>query len=315
MYRSVRNLAMIAVFASSAVLASCSSHGGASTTAGGSGELSVTHAGQQRSYILRVPDTESSKGPGLPLVLVLHGGGGNAENAEDMTGFTKVGAREGFLVAYPNGSGGVAGSLLTWNAGHCCGAALDKGVDDVGFLAAVIDDVARRHRVDPARVYLTGMSNGAMMSHRGGIELSDRIAAIAPVVGAVFGDEPTPASPVSAFIVNGALDESVPLAGGLSGGRPEQWDGTPMLAAPEQAAYWARVNGCASDPTSNDQDALQRVDYECPAGRDVVLTVVLDGGHAWPGGERGSRLGDTPSEAMDATEEIWSFFADHPKAA
>lgn len=332
MYRCIRTLAMAAVVAGSAMTLGCSNQRGVAASVGdssepgpsslgaqpalvgGSGELTVSHDGVRRSYTLRVPDTTHHRGA-LPLVVVMHGGGGNAENVENMTGFTPVGAREGFLVAYPNGSGGVAGSLLTWNAEHCCGDAMRDEADDVGFVAAVIDDVARRHRVDPNRLYLTGMSNGAMMSHRGGIELSDRIAAIAPVVGAVFGDEPMPASPVSAFIINGARDESVPVAGGISGGRPDQWDGTPMLAAPEQAAFWARANGCADDATSVDEGPLQRIAYDCPAGLDVVLTIVGDGGHAWPGGERGSRLGDTPSESMDATEAIWSFFAAHPKTA
>lgn len=286
--------------------------GGGAPSDGG-GRLTLPYDGQERAYVVRLPpERDPAAGP-VPLVVVLHGGGGSAENAERMTGFTATGARHGFIVVYPEGTGGIAGRLHTWNAGHCCGRALEEVVDDVGFLDAMLSDLAERYPIDPDRIYVTGMSNGAMMSHRVGIELADRIAAIAPVVGAVFGDEATPASPVSAFIINGALDTSVPPAGGITGGRPEQWDGTPMLPSTEQATFWARADGCAADPTHERTDGFERWQHDCPAGIDVVLTIVADSGHAWPGGERGSRRGDEPGAGFDATEEMWAFFADHPK--
>lgn len=282
--------------------------------ADGGGRLSLEHDGRERSYVVRLPPGWAQEPSGsIPLVVVLHGGGGNAQNAEKMTGFTATGARHGFIVAYPEGTGGMAGRLLTWNAGHCCGQALDDDVDDVGFIDAMLSDLIGRYPIDPDRVFVTGMSNGAMMTHRVGIELADRIAAIAPVVGAVFGDEATPSSPVSAFIINGALDESVPPAGGITGGRPEQWDGTPMLPSTEQAAFWAEAGGCDSAVERRPTEVFERWQHDCPAGIDVVLTVITDTGHAWPGGERGSRLGDDPGTTFDATEEMWAFFADHPK--
>ena len=136
-----------------------------------------------------------------------------------MTGFTRKVEPERILVVYPEGSGRFKTRPLTWNVGHCCGHALEKRVDDVGFISALIDKLSAQYPVDPARIYVTGMSDGAMMSHRIGNELSPRIAAIAPVVGALFGDEAPPTRAVSALMINGLLDKSVPPQGGPTGGR------------------------------------------------------------------------------------------------
>jgi polyhydroxybutyrate depolymerase len=280
------------------------------------GRLTLQHDGMERSYVVRVPSLVRGRSTQpVPLVVVLHGGGGSADNVENMTQFTPAGEQHGFFVVYPDGTGSVAGRLLTWNGRHCCGSAMRNDVDDVGFIGAMLDDLATRYPIDANRVYVTGMSNGAIMSHRLGAELSDRIAAIAPVVGAVFGDEPLAASPVPAFIVNGALDKSVPPAGGISGGRADEWDGTPMLPSTEQAAFWARSNGCDTAPSVSETGAAKQWRHQCRPGVDVVLTVVTDNGHAWPGGNPGSRRGDTPSTSFDATGEILAFFAAHPKQA
>lgn len=180
---------------------------------GAQDRLTLQHDGRTRTYKLHVPARVAQGTSAVPLVIMLHGGGGNADNAEMMSGFSRKADREGFIVAYPDGTGGGRAAMYTWNAGHCCGYAMQNKVDDVGFLGALIDQVQRDHRIDPSRVYVTGMSNGGMMSHRAGIGLADRIAAIAPVVGALFGDEATPRSPVSAIIINGMRDESVPYNG------------------------------------------------------------------------------------------------------
>ena len=153
------------------------------------------------------------------------------------------------------------------------------------------------------------MSNGAMMSHRLGIELSDRIAAIAPVVGTLFGDENPPAQGVPALMINGMLDENVPWQGGAPGGRGARgWDGTPTRPALEQGAFWAGANGCK--PAAERVEAARWIHwrYSCPAPRDVQLYLLKDNGHAWPGGRPGSRRGDVPSDSMNATEVIWEFF-------
>jgi polyhydroxybutyrate depolymerase len=230
-----------------------------------------------------------------------------------MTGFDRVAAREGLVVVYPDGTAGRSrGRLLTWNAGHCCASAMENNVDDVGFVAAIIDTLVMSGRADASRVYVTGMSNGAMMSHRIGRELSTRIAAIAPVVGAVFGDEPAPRGPVPAFIVVGAEDRTVPADGGplqlrgLLGGRSAaDRDVAPAI---DQARYWARNNGCG-EPTRTTDTASEKTEWtRCTSGATVVFHNVLGNGHAWPGGEPGRTGVAQPTKAFDATEEIWRFF-------
>jgi polyhydroxybutyrate depolymerase len=274
----------------------------------------LTHDGIERSYVVRVPHHLVQRNGLVPLVLVLHGGGGNADNAERMTGFTEEAEKEGFIVVYPDGTGRFSGKLLTWNAGHCCGYAKKNRVDDVGFINALIDRLIKDYPADPKRIYATGMSNGGMMTHRLGIELSNRFAAIAPVVAALFGDETRPQYPVSALMLNGMLDKHVPVQGGLSGGRfPDSWDGTPMKPVQEQAAFWALADGCTHTPVKEENKAFILTRYQCPDGRGVGIYLVKDNGHAWPGGKRGSRMGDKPSTALNATGVIWSFFKSNTK--
>ena len=293
------------------VMASCGSAMAGSPTGG---RQALSWQGQQRGYVVRLPPGPRAPGERLSLVLVLHGGGGDAAIAEKTTGFTAKAQREGFIVVYPEGSGRLANHLLTWNAGHCCGQAMQRGVDDVGFIRALIDRLAADYPVDEQRIYVTGMSNGGMMAHRLGRELGDRIAAIAPVVATLFGDEKKPARPVSALMINGGLDASVPPEGGRPGGRfPDAWDGTPALPAAAQGRFWAAANGCAATPETSSQGPVQRTRYRCPAGRDVQWVLVADNPHAWPGGVPGSRLGDPPSSSLAATDEIWEFFKAHPK--
>jgi len=300
-------LALLAAFAPFATLAAGSRDSSA--------ELQTLDVGgEKRRYLLRLPTLPDDPHQRLPLVLVLHGGGGNAYNAEKMTGFTRKGAAEGFIVVYPEGSGRFRQKHLTWNAGHCCGLAMKLDIDDVGFIRVLIDRLVDDYPVDPARIYATGMSNGAMMSHRLGIELGDRLAAIAPVVGTLFGDETKPAVPVSALVINGALDHSVPVEGGPPGGRfTDAWDGTPVAPSRTQAEFWARADGCDDKPAFRDEGEYNLTQYHCPAGLDVEWYLVKDNGHAWPAGERGSRMGDTPSTALDATDVIWEFFRAHRK--
>lgn len=277
-------------------------------------QRTLQHEGRARSYVVRAPRGITRTGVPLPVVMVLHGGGGNAANAEEMTGFTRLVERERILVVYPNGSGVFKSKLLTWNAGHCCGKAMEDRRDDVGFLDAVLDAVIAAYPVDTRRIYVTGMSNGAMMAHRVGRELSHRVAAIAPVVGAVFGDETRAASPVAAIIFNGLQDKSVPSQGGLGNGIGQRaWDGTPARPNLDQGNYWADVNGCTNSPRVTDDGRTVHWTWTCPAGRAVELLQLKDNGHAWPGGRAGSRRGDTPSTSLDATEVMWAFFRAHPR--
>jgi len=270
----------------------------------------IVVGGRPRSYLMH----DFSRGRQAPVVIVLHGGGGNAENAVTMTGFDRIGQREGLIVVYPNGTAARERvPLLTWNAGHCCASAMKSGVDDVAFIGAVIDALVKDGRADPSRVYVTGMSNGAMMAHRVGRELSTKIAAIAPVVGALFGDERPPAAPVPAFIIVGADDAIVPGAGGslqvralTGGGSAADHDVAPAI---EQARYWAKANGCGTPTTTARQESTVLEWRDCVSGAPVVFHTVAHNGHAWPGGAPGRAGAAVPTKDFDASAQMWAFFA------
>jgi polyhydroxybutyrate depolymerase len=278
-------------------------------TARAPAEQTLTHDGRSRTYLIH----DFARGPNAPAVIILHGGGGNAENAVRMTGFDRIAQREGLIAVYPNGTSGPAAlPLLTWNAGHCCAAAMEAHVDDVGFVAAIVDTLVAKRRADPSRIYVTGMSNGAMMTHRLGRELSTRIAAIAPVVGALFGDERPPVTPVAAFIIVGADDRTVPGAGGpltlrllLARGSAADRNVAPAI---DQATYWARANGCGAPRRSQTRASAVLEWNDCSSGAPVVFHTVAGNGHAWPGGQPGRASADPPSKDFDASEAIWTFF-------
>jgi polyhydroxybutyrate depolymerase len=281
----------------------------------------LNHDDRARRFLVH----DFSGGKRAPVVIILHGGGGHPENAVDMSQFDTIAQREHFIAVYPGGSGGTPGGrLLTWNAGHCCSYARENRIDDVGFISAMIDGLVASGRADPKRVYVTGMSNGAMMTHVLARELPDKIAAIGPIVGALFGDEPPAKGPVPAVIFVGQDDRTVPGAGGPVGGTrndnlianlaraPADRDVAPDVA---QADYWVKANGCASNPVESfdKQNRLVEIHWECPNNADVQFYRVANNGHAWPGGKAGRAEADQPTQAFSASEIMWRFFRDHPK--
>ena len=299
--------ALIALLIATSLVAVDAQRGGGS--ARDTGEQSLVHGGRTRTYLVH----DFARITPAPVVIALHGGGGNADNAVTMTGFDRLAERDGFIAVYPNGTARRdRRTLLTWNAGHCCAAAMEQRTDDVGFIGALIDRLVASGRADPSRIYVTGMSNGGMMAHRLGRELSTMIAAIAPVVGAVFGDEPAPLAPMPAFVVVGADDTVVPGAGGslqlrgLLGNRAAADRDVAPAAA--QADYWARHNGCV-DPERTTTPAASTVSYtRCASGAPVIFHTVTGNGHAWPGGRAGRRGAAEPTRSFDASEAMWTFF-------
>ena len=159
----------------------------------GSHELQLRHDGRERGFIVHVPKAYRADRP-APLVLALHGGGGSmAVMAKDrLYGLVSQSEASGWIVVFPNGFSRLGGRLATWNAGICCGAARDRGSDDVGFLRAVVAEVQQRVAIDPQRVFATGMSNGGMMSYRLAGEASDIFRAIAAVAGTDSGGHSWP---------------------------------------------------------------------------------------------------------------------------
>jgi polyhydroxybutyrate depolymerase len=144
--------------------------------------FSLEHGGQGRSYLVHVPPQAVSRKL-LPVVLNFHGATSSSHQQERYSGMDGASDHFRFIVVYPNGSG--RWGHLSWNAGLCCAYAMFRREDDVGFVRALLDDLAKRTAIDHTRIYATGISNGAMMSYRLAVEASDLIAAIAPVAGSM----------------------------------------------------------------------------------------------------------------------------------
>lgn len=271
-------------------------------------EYSVRVGGVERTYLLYVPSKRPSGQ--WPLVVLMHGGGGNGRQAMSAYRMNEVADRHGFLVAYPNGSGRRE-RLLTWNAGNCCGHAMEVGVDDVQFIRAMVEAIDRQFDLDRSRLFATGMSNGAMMAYRLGCEAADVFAAIAPVAGAL-NISCRPSDAVSVMIVHGTDDEHVPYEGGRGTKSYELRVDKPVLHAVE---VWREVNRCSRDSGSQRRGNIERRSWSGGRdGTDVTLVTIHGGGHAWPGGVRPRReIADVPTQEISASDEIWKFFAAHPK--
>jgi len=270
--------------------------------AAGTESKTLEFGGRTRTYLIHPPKGYDGKTP-LSLVLVLHGALQGAAGVERMSGMSAKADKENFLVAYPNGTSR-SGLAPTWNAGACCGYAQTNNVDDVGFLRALIDRLGRDYAVDPKRIFVTGISNGGMMSYRLACELADRVAAIAPVEGAQ-DLECRPSVPVSVLVFHGTADLLVPYKGGT----------TPFQLGPKRTdtsvrstvAFWVKQDGCSTTPKLEETNQLRIDTYSgCKDGVVVALYTIRGGHHMWPGTRLS--LNDIP-----ATDIMWSFFAAHPK--
>ncbi len=270
----------------------------ASSGAGASGEQVLAYGGVDRRYLVHRPATLPAN---PPLVVVLHGGFGSGRQAEQAYGWDAVADREGFVVAYPDGID------RAWNTGGgCCGVPGRTGVDDIGFITAMVDRIARDDSVDRNRIFAAGMSNGGIMTYSLACG-TDVFAAIGAVAATQLGECAQP-RPISVIHVHGAADTRIPYGGGRGDGIA-QIDGP---AVPDLIARWRGIDGCAA-PDSSGQPPVTISIARCPDDRAVELVTIEGAGHQWPG-RAAARIGaDTPSTAFDATSAIWQFFAAHPR--
>ena len=281
----------------------------------GDHQRSLDCDGRSRTYLVHAPPSyDASKA--APLVLVLHGGGTNAKTMVRFCSLNETADSGGFLAVYPSGTGRNP-NWLTWNAGNCCGDAMRQDVDDVGFIRALLDDLAGVAEIDLNRVYATGMSNGGMMAYRLASELSDRIAAIASVSGPVATDTCRPTRPVSILHFHGTADEFTPYAGGRG---PKSLKQTEFRSVDSSVRCWVEANGCppraAESLISESGDALT-IERRCwspgEEGSEVVLYTIHGGGHTWPGRIPLAAYLGPAATAISANDLIWEFFQRHSR--
>ena len=277
--------------------------------------------GVERSYYVHLPPAYDGKHP-LPVLILLHGGGGSAPQALDSYPLREVADRQGFVLVAANGTGPLRREILrSWNVGWGFGYAQRHQVDDVGFLRALILKLRQTYAVEPHRVYLTGLSNGAILCHFAGAANSDLVAGIAPVVGTVAGRElnqsklvypVAPKAPVNVIMFNGELDQHLPLAGGKQQLHAEE-QVRYVASALQSAQFWVQANGCQPQPQVQEMPQQKATRYTWSGGRGgtrVILYVLHNQGHAWPGGKAPRAVADAPSPLLKAHQLMWDFFED-----
>ena len=286
----------------------------------GDHEFTIRHGGRARTYLVHVPARTADR---PAVIIAFHGGGGNAQGFQEYAELDGIADREGFLVVYPNGTGPLPRRLLTWNAGDgCCGYAMTRKVNDVGFATMVLADLEGRTPIDRARVYATGHSNGAIMAHRLAAERPELIAAIAPVAGSLDLKNFSPRRGVPVLQIHSVDDPRALYAGGL--GPPFPGTNNRVFHQPVQAGLdrWIGTNKCRTNPDTLEtrrgaaetpaanQTATHLVWRGCADGAEVTHWKLTGSGHAWPGDAEppgGERLAGPQTTIVRAAEEVWKF--------
>ncbi|MCM8788606.1 MAG: phospholipase [Candidatus Omnitrophica bacterium] len=275
---------------------------------------SIKVDGVERTYLLRIFSSYNGE-KSVPLVFVLHGGGGNGKQMMNFTSFENLSEKDCFIVVYPDAY------RKNWNDARNF---LSSTIDDVKFFKMMIEQISGEWKIDRKRIYATGISNGAMMCYTLACRMSESFAAIA----AVAGNHPEnlkdqmPASPVNVMIINGTKDPLVPYNGGAIKvfGRERGR----VLSTDETLRFWIKANDCTEqissvqipDRIKNDGSTVLVQSFRNPVNDvEVVLCKIENGGHTWPGTIQylpESIVGKTNRD-INATGLIWEFFKKHKK--
>jgi polyhydroxybutyrate depolymerase len=252
----------------------------------------LTFAGLPRTYVVHAP---AGRPPGA-LVLNLHGSGMTGADQAALTGYNAIADQYGFVVAYPDGID------LSWADGRGASVPDRQGIDDVGFLAALIERLSGQYGIAPGRVFVTGMSAGAFMANRLACDRADLVSAVAPVAGTLGSGVPcAPSRPVSVLQIHGTGDPVVPFNGGGMVGRGGASD---VLSAPAMAQRWSALDGCPGAPVDSPPapgEVQRAIVAGCAGGTLVELVRIDGGGHVWPAGP-----------AISASHASAQFFATRP---
>lgn len=260
----------------------------------------LSFGGLQRTYLVHTPP-----GPPTGLVINLHGAGMTGSQQAALTDYNAVADSHGFVVAYPDGID------TTWADGRGASEPDRRGIDDVGFLAALIERLSRDYGIPAGHVFVTGMSAGGFMANRLVCERADLVTAIAPVAGTLGAAIPcSPSRPVSVMAVHGTADPVVPYEGGIMNGRGGTSD---IVSAPALAERWREMDHCpgplVAEPPNGEVQEMTAAG--CADNTEVTLVRINGGGHTWPAGRfslPADVVGPT-SFAVNASAASAQFFA------
>lgn len=267
-----------------------------------------------RSYLVHIPEGYDP-GKLYPVLFGFHGGFGTAEQFERSSHFSTLADERGFIVVYGQGTAWGLVKAPVWNAGDCCGQAVesDRDIDDVGYVRSVIADIQNRYSVDTSRIYMAGMSNGGMMVNRLACEASDLFSGGAAVSGTIVFSPCNPDKSIPMLLMHGTADENVPYDGGVG---KVAFNKTDHISVEQAFADWGKRNACVGmpvttpvPPLASDGKTVDKLEYR-QCGEPVVLYRVNGGIHEWPGGGANSNaLEQTlPTKVIDASQTIADFF-------
>ncbi len=276
--RIIQSIMMLsAVFAMLVSFSACGQGGWQDAPAGslsaGDWKLTLGQDGITRTVNVHIPSSYTGK-TAVPLVLSWHGYMDTAQGQSDEDGFMVKADEECFIVAYPEGYGTVG--LESWNAGRaCCGSAVDKDLDDVQLARDIVTLLSGKCKIDAARVYAHGHSNGGGMAHRLGREASDVFAAVSPKSMPVLVPGSLPGRAVPVIHFHGTADSTISYGGGTIPLEAESY-----LSAQDSFKNWAAVNGCTGTPvTTNYGESMCETYTSCSEGVRVTLCSIEGGNH------------------------------------
>jgi polyhydroxybutyrate depolymerase len=270
--------------------------------------VKLTSSGEERSYLLYVPESYDPKTP-APLVITLHGYNSKPSDAVYSSRWNDLADKEGLIAVYPLGYG----SPTYWHIfEYAYGGRSVK--TDIQFFSDLLDQLEAKYNIDPARIYVNGISMGGGMSYVLSCYMAERIAAVGSVSGTYnfpLG-KCKPAKPVPFIAFHGTKDPAVPYEGGVN----SAYDIT-YPAVPDFIHAYADQNQCAESVAVPQEGEISSVKYtHCAQNAEVVLYTIHGGGHTWPGDTPAA----TPSwgyttQQIDATQLMWQFFEQHPMPA
>lgn len=260
---------------------------------------------ERRALVVNAPIDDAKR----PVVLALHGGQGSAQVMRANSGFDAVARSKGFMVVYPEGTD-FGNKRHAWNTGFLLRRQV-RDADDIAYLDTLIDRLIAEHGADPKRIYMTGGSNGGMMTYVYGVERPGKLAAIAPVVASMFTFDKKPTVPLPILMINGAKDQEVPIEGGMSKNplvsRAQE---APYKPIQEVLDYWVQVNQSQKKgKTITRGTVTSTVHAATDQGATTELIVDSMGAHGWPG-SRNRREGNGPISSFSGAERVWEFFKD-----